>query len=384
MKMNSGRIIIKKLTKQNKSIVTMFKISFKKVVTCYCVLLFVLIAQGQQKTENLVIVTLDGMRWQEVFKGIDETLMNDSIYNRGIKEMKEKFWADAEEERRKKLFPFLWNVVAGQGQLYGNRKYDNKIDNANPYWFSYPGYNEIFTGYPDTTVNSNDKIYNKNENVLEFINKQKSYQGRVAAFSTWDVFPYILNEPRSKIYVNADVDTIEFKTPVFSLLNDMQFLTPKPVGVRPDVITYFAAREYLKEYKPKVLYIAFDETDDFAHAGMYDQYIGSAYSQDAMIADLWKILQSMPQYKNKTSLLITCDHGRGDKVKSDWKHHGSKIADSHEIWMAVIGPDTKPLGEIKTPGQLYQRQIATTIAKLLGFNFKPAHPVQEPVESVFK
>ena len=362
----------------------MIKRNVKKIISCYCALLLGFIVQGQGATENVVIVTLDGMRWQEVFKGVDETLMNDSLYNRGIKEMKEKFWANADEERRKKLFPFLWSVVAEQGQLYGNRKYDNKIDNANPFWFSYPGYNEIFTGYPDTAVNSNDKIYNKNENVLEFINKQKGYQGRVAAFSTWDVFPYILNEPRSKIYVNADVDTIEFKTPALSLLNDMQFLTNKPVGVRPDVITYFAAREYLREYKPRVLYIAFDETDDFAHGGMYDQYIGSAYSQDRMIADLWKILQSMPQYKDKTSLLITCDHGRGDKVKSDWKHHGSKIADAHEIWMAVIGPDTKPLGEMKMPAQLYQRQIATTIAKLLGFKFKPAHPVQEPVETVFK
>jgi hypothetical protein len=51
---------------------------------------------------------------------------------------------------------------------------------------------------------------------------------------------------------------------------------------------------------------------------VYDQYIGSAHAEDAMIADLWKLLQSMPQYKDKTSLLITCDHGRGDKVKSDW------------------------------------------------------------------
>lgn len=356
----------------------------RKAMTCFFALTLVLLAEGQRKTENLVIVTLDGMRWQEVFKGVDEVLMNDSLYNRGIDEMKQKFWAGSEEERRKKLFPFLWNVVATKGQLYGNRKYDNKIDNANRYWFSYPGYNEIFTGYPDTTVDSNDKIYNKNENVLEYINKQKGYQGKVAAFSTWDVFPYILNEPRSKIYVNSDVDTLEFKTPALSLLNDMQFLTNKPVGVRPDVITYFAAREYLKEYKPKVLYIAFDETDDFAHGGMYDQYIGSAYSQDAMIADLWKLLQSMPQYRNKTSLIITCDHGRGDKVKSDWKHHGSKINDSHEIWLAAIGPDTRPLGEMKTPAQLYQRQIATTIAKLLGFNFKPDHPVQDPVETFFE
>jgi hypothetical protein len=360
----------------------MIQDNLKRIIACFLALIAVELTNAQHKTENLVIVTLDGMRWQEVFKGVDEVLMNDSVYNRGIDEMKQKFWAGSEEERRKKLFPFLWNTVATQGQLYGNRKYDNKIDNSNPYWFSYPGYNEIFTGYPDTAVNSNDKIYNKNENVLEFVNKQKGYQGKVAAFSTWDVFPYILNEPRSKIYVNSDVDTLDFKTPTLSLLNDMQFLTTRPVGVRPDVITYFAAREYLKEYKPKVLYIAFDETDDFAHGGMYDQYIGSANAQDAMIADLWKLLQSMPQYKDKTSLLITCDHGRGDKVKSDWKHHGSKISGAHEIWLAAIGPDIKGSGEMKVAGQLYQKQIATTIAKLLGFNFKPSHPVPDPIVTI--
>jgi hypothetical protein len=343
-----------------------------------------LLAQSKGKTENVVIVTMDGMRWQEVFGGVDEVLVNDSIFNRDREGIKNKFWAATPEERRSKLFPFFWSEIVKNGQLYGNRKYDNKMDITNPYRFSYPGYNEMFTGYPDTAVNSNDKKYNNNVNVLEFLNKQKGITGKVAAFSTWDVFPYILNEPRSGVYVNADVDTLSFNTPALKLINDMQFLTTKPIGVRPDIFTYMAAREYLKEYKPRVLYIAFDETDDFAHEGMYDQYIKSAYSQDAMIADLWKTLQSMPQYKNKTTLIITCDHGRGDKKKSEWQHHGAKIEDATEIWLAALGPDSKPLGELKTPGQLYQRQIATTIAKLLGYDFKPAHPVKEPVETVLK
>jgi Type I phosphodiesterase / nucleotide pyrophosphatase len=341
-----------------------------------------IVASAQQKTENIIIITLDGMRWQEVFKGIDETLVNDSVFCRDSKSMKEKFWADTEEKRRDKLFPFLWNTVAKNGQLYGNRKFDNKIDNANPYWFSYPGYNEIFTGYPDTSVNSNDKVPNPNENVLEFINKQKGFTGKVAAFSTWDVFPYIFNVPRSGIYVNADVDSLKFNIPALSLINDMQFLTTKPIGVRPDIFTYMAAREYLKAYQPKVLYIAFDETDDFAHAGMYDQYIGSAYAEDAMIADLWKTIENIPQYKNKTTLLITCDHGRGDKIKSNWQHHGSKIEDAHEIWLAAMGPGIQPEGEVKIPMQLYQKQLAATISGLLGMKFTAKHPIAEPINKI--
>ena len=194
--------------------------------------------------ENLFIITIDGFRWQEIFTGADANLISDPDCTPDTATMKMLYWSDNVDERRKKLMPFLWNIVGKKGQLYGNRQYNNKVNTANLYRFSYPGYNEIFTGYPDTAVNSNDKIYNKNENVLEFINKQKGYTGKVAAFSTWDAFPYILNEPRSGIYVNADVDSLEFKAPALSLVNDMQFLTTKPIGVRPDLITYFAAREY--------------------------------------------------------------------------------------------------------------------------------------------
>ena len=340
--------------------------------------------RAQHKTENIIIITMDGMRWQEVFGGVDDVLVNDSIFSHDREGIKKKFWAASATEKRQKLFPFLWTTIAARGQLYGNRQYSNKLDNANPYWFSYPGYNEIFTGYPDTTINSNDKVLNPNENVLEYIGKQKGYNGKIAAFTTWDVFPFILNSKRNGIYVNADVDTIKFSAPALKLINDIQFLTPRPIGVRPDVLTYIAGREYLKAYKPKLLYIAFDETDDFAHGGLYDQYIGSAHAQDAMMGDLWHTIQAMPQYKDKTTLIVTCDHGRGDKIKSNWQHHGSKIEDAHELWLAVIGPDTAPSGEMKTPGQLYQKQIAATIAQLLGFTFTANHPVADPITTIYK
>lgn len=356
----------------------------KKLSVLIFSLIISILSQAQPKTQNVVIVTLDGMRWQEVFKGADTRLINDTSFNHDVDGMKKEFWDQNENVRRQKLFPFFWSTIYQKGQLYGNRVFGNQVDNANPYWFSYPGYNEIFTGNPDTAVNSNDKIYNRNVNVLEFLNKQNGFQGKIAAFSSWDVFPYILNAPRSGIYVNADVDTLKFNTPAFQLINDLQFTGPRPVGVRPDLLTYFAAREYLKTYKPRVLYVAFDETDDFAHAGMYDQYLKSAQAEDKMISDLWNTLQAIPQYKDKTTLLITCDHGRGDLVKENWRHHGQNIPDSHEIWLAVIGPDVQAMGEVKQPMQLYQRQIATTIAALLGYDFKPAHPVLPPVQTIVK
>ncbi len=130
-------------------------------------------AQQKRQTENLIIITLDGMRWQEVFNGADKELLANKTFTRDSADTWGKFWDGNSLQRRKKLFPFLWSEIEAKGQLHGNRAYNNFVNVANPYWFSYPGYNEIFTGFPDDSVNSNDKVWNPNSNVLEFINTQK-------------------------------------------------------------------------------------------------------------------------------------------------------------------------------------------------------------------
>lgn len=354
----------------------------KYLLVVYCSLLSIQSFSQKTKTENLIIVTLDGMRWQEVFGGIDSQIVADHTFTRDSAEIISKFGAWGRTDRRKKLFPFLWETVSIAGQLYGDRLNGSEVNNANRYKFSYPGYNEIFTGYPDTNVNSNDKIKNPNTNVLEFLARQKGFDGQIAAFTSWDVFPYILNSWRSGIYVNADVDSLHFNDPSLKLINDMQFLAARPLGMRLDVMTYFAGREYLKAYKPRILYIAFDETDDFAHAGLYDQYLKSAHAEDAMIRDLWTLVQSLPAYRDKTTLIITCDHGRGNKIKKQWKDHGTDIEDAGQIWIAAIGPDTKAAGIIKTNTPLLQKQIAPTIAAFFGFQFLPASGVSEPIVSM--
>lgn len=358
----------------------------KKILMCAALLVAALHGTAQQrKTENIVIVTLDGMRWQEIFGGVDTALVNNKKFAPEGKDAVKNFGSDTAAVSRARLLPFLWNVVAKDGQLYGNRNEGNFVNVANRYQFSYPGYNEIFTGYPDTLVNSNDDIDNKNINVLEFINQQAAYKNKVAAFSTWNTIEHVLNEKRSGVYVNAGMDSIKPTTPALATINDLQYLAPQFLGVRPDEITYMGGREYLKANHPKVMYIAFDETDDLAHAGMYDQYLKMAHAEDAMLADLWKTLQSIPQYKNKTTLIVLCDHGRGGKGQDTWTSHGSEIKESGQIWMAFMGPDTKALGEVKTAQQKYQQQMAATIAEILGLQFNEAvakHPVAAPLTGI--
>lgn len=357
----------------------------KKLLLIICCNVAVTGFSQKTKTENLIIFTLDGMRWEEIFSGVDSAIMRNPQFTHEREEIEKTLWDNSAEERRKRLYPFIWNTIAAKGQLYGNRNKGSFADVANRYRFSYPGYNEIFTGYPDTAVNSNDKIKNKNENVLEFINKQKGYEGKVAAFSTWDVIPYILNKWRSGIVANTYPDSLALGNDKSKLLDDLQFFAAKQHGdaARPDLVTYMAAREYFKTKRPKVMYISFDESDEFAHAGKYDDYLGVSHMEDAMMADIWNLVQSMPEYKDKTTLIVTCDHGRGDKIKSQWRDHGQKVDDATQIWMGIIGPDTKPLGE-NTTGQIYQKQFATTMAALLGFKFKPSHPTGDVIQGILK
>lgn len=346
-------------------------------------------ANAQLQTENIIIITTDGFRWQEVFKGMDSAIAKNSKYNQGDSEyIFKQYWSNDQSERRKKLMPFLWSSVVTQGQIFGNRTLGSKVDNANPYWFSYPGYNEIMTGYADTAINSNDYPPNPNVTVLEFLNNQPKLKGKVAAFGAWDAFDRILNEQRSGIPVISAFDATGGKKPTAKekLINAMNKDAHRPFGEEEclDVFTHYEAKEYLKTKKPKVLYMAYGETDEWAHAGMYRSYLDAGHQVDAWIKGIWDFVQNDPQYKNKTTLFITVDHGRGDIKKEEWTSHNNKIQDSHEIWFAVMGPDTPVLAELKISMQLYQQQFAQTIAKLMGYTYKAGHPIAEEIPYVFK
>jgi hypothetical protein len=323
------------------------------------------------KTENVIIITMDGLRWQELFGGaVDSVVMNKDLTSDADR-IKERYLSDNEVERRARLMPFFWETIATQGQVFGNRWLGSKVDCTNRYWFSYPGYNEILTGYTDGNVNSNAKEWNPNKTVLEWLHEKPEFAGRVAAFGSWDVFDWIVNEKRSGIPVNsgynkAEGDRLTEKERYLNKLQDQAAMLWG--GVRQDFLTHNYMLEYLKREHPRVVYISYGETDDFAHDGSYSRYLDAAHATDGMWRELWAFLQNDPVYAGKTSLILTTDHGRGTSPMTEWKNHGTRVKDAGSIWMAVIGPDTPAKGVV-TEGQLYQRQVAKTAAALLGYDY---------------
>lgn len=297
--------------------------------------LCVFFASSQDKDQKLIIITTDGFRWQELFMGMDEKIAENKAFNQNDSaDLFKRYHDDTEEGRRKKLLPFIWGTIAVEGQIYGNRKYSNKVNNANPFWFSYPGYSEILTGNVDTLINSNEYKHNPHSSLLEFYHKLPTFKGRV-------------------------VECL-------------------------DVFTHYQAFHYLTTKKPKVLYISYGETDEFAHHGDYKFYLDAAHQFDKWIGEIWSWVQLDPDYKNKTTLLITTDHGRGDIKKEEWTSHGTEIQDASEIWFGVIGPKVKALGEMKSNQQVYQEQLAQTAASLTGHTFSCEHRVAPAITTVKK
>ena len=329
-----------------------------------------------QSPRNIFIITTDGMRWQEVFTGADEKIINNPAFVKDTSLTKEMYWSATPDERRKKLMPFLWSTIAARGQLHGNRMLGNKVNVSNPYKISYPGYNEILTGYADPFVVTNKPQQNKNENLLEFLNKQAAYRNSVAAFCSWNVFPYILNEERSSIPVNSGYELMEEGPEATSIINQVQEDVLVKEGTRYDQLTFLQAKQYVATNHPRVMLLGLGETDEFGHKGEYDNYLQQANNVDKMIAELWYMVQTDPFYKNNTIFFITTDHGRGSRP-AKWYSHSMLTRGSGDTWLAMIGPGIEATGEMKSNSQIWQKQIAATIACLLNQKFEANHPVAQ-------
>jgi len=333
----------------------------------------------QTKTKKLFIITIDGFRWQEIFTGADPLLVGNTEYVRDTLLTRRLYWDSTAKERRKKLMPFFWSTVAEEGRIYGNRLLGNKVNVRNFYKISYPGYNEIFTGHTDAFNSPNLPMNNPHVNVLEYLNNSQEYKGRVAVFTSWNVFPYILNEARSGLPVNSGYSPLaEKEDPEADLIDSVQS-SMRHSKTRHDLLTFLTAKEYIESHHPSVLFLGFGETDECAHAGRYDLYLQRAADIDRMIADLWYLVQTDPYYRDSTTFLITTDHGRGWK-SNKWTTHGFWAEGSGDIWMAVLGPDILPGGEMRSHFQVYQKQLAATIAALLGDPLAPGHPPGRPID----
>jgi hypothetical protein len=334
---------------------------------------------GADGADNVVLVTLDGARGEEIFGGLDLEILRSTLKDGQRPEetaVYRRFWAGTPEQRRKKLMPFFWTLVTEHGSIAGNRRLGSIVELANHRWFSYPGYAEILLGEPhDVEIASNDPVRNPHVTVLERLrDRLKLPRDKVATFASWAVFNQIAEHTEGATLVNAGVEPLEIRAEGISSINTLQHEATTPWdGIRFDAFTFRLAMAHLSAARPRVLYLAFDETDDWAHDGRYDRVLEAYARTDGYLKELWEWLQSQPAYRGRTHLVITTDHGRGHTPK-DWRSHGATVGGAGETWIAFASPRMSRRGEWHGPPRVSTSQIAATLASWMGVDWIADHP----------
>ncbi|MEG3125834.1 alkaline phosphatase family protein [Sphingomonas sp. GB1N7] len=345
-------------------------------------LLFPGVAMAEAQAPRVILVVIDGVRWQELFRGADPVIAADKERTSKAEEIARTFVAPA--DRATALTPFLHSLPAKGGILIGDRDHGGCMRVANPFWFSYPGYNELLTGRVDPRIASNDPVPNANVTVLEWLNRRPDFAGRVRAFGTWKTFHAIFNDQRSGIPVNAGLEPLGGSAPDVALIDKLQNDTPHPWSEdeRFDAFTHAYALRSLRVDQPRMLYVGYGEPDSHAHAGTYDEYLLAIHRADRFVKELWDAAQGDPAWAGRTTLIVTTDHGRGagTTYPDRWTDHGSgldrngvahpnrKAAGSQAVWAAIIGP--APLRYVPKAPCATAGQIAATVVGALDLDWR--------------
>jgi hypothetical protein len=338
------------------------------------------------RTRNVILLTIDGMRIQELFGGMDpvvarEDAQSNVYYASDLESARSLYWKDSAEERRRALMPFFWGTLAQEGIVLGNKEKGSQVKVKNEHLFSSPGYVEIFTGQPRPEVASNDLIRYPYPTVLEFAQRELGLGWTdVASIGSWKDFNYLTSSKENAFFVNGGHQSLpeEIITPRMKALTDVQdqIMTLWP-ETRSDAVTFEIALEYLAVHRPRVFHLGLGEPDDWAHGRRYDRYLDYIHVFDGYLERLWRFIQASDHYRDRTTLVITIDHGRGVTLE-DWAEHGEGIAGSEDIWIAILGPDTDDVGEAGSHPTVYQADVAATLLQYLGLDYRVFDPQAGP------
>ena len=351
---------------------------------CAALLASLLLASTAPASDrNVILVTLDGVRIQELFSGMDATIAADEEHS-GIEDLavtKQRYWRDTPDERRKALMPWFWGTLAPAGMVLGNQARGSKVTVRNSMWFSYPGYSEILTGQPQPDVQSNDLVRYPHQTVLDYVQRKLALKPtEVAQLGSWDGFKMAASRSDDTFFMNGAFEPIlsGLSTPEMDQLGSLRKeIIETWEESSNDTVTFRLALAYLRKHQPRVMWLGLGQSDDWAHARRYDLVLKYLSLVDTHLGELWRTLQSLDRYRDRTTLIVTTDHGRG-RTPKDWVDHDTGVQGSQDIWIAIIGPDTPAIGEVRDAADVTQSDVAATMLQYLGLDYRDFNPAAGP------
>lgn len=271
-----------------------------------------------QPPDPVILVTIDGARWQDVFDGAE-------------------------------LMPALHGLAREQGAFVGADA-RAAIRASGPNYVSLPGYTEILTGRPSAACRDNECPPTRTPTVLD---RAAEAGLSVAAFASWEKLDRAITARPGRFVVSAGREPGDDSPP-----------WPGSGAYRPDAKTAELALQYLELVQPDVLFVALGDPDEHAHHGNVEGYRASLGQADGFLARVRMILERMGDRGKATHVFVTADHGRAN----DFRSHGGHAPESARVWLVGAGPRILARGTSRSPRERRLADIAPTIATLIGID----------------
>lgn len=312
------------------------------------------VATMDPSKQNVVLITLDGVRWQEFFS---------------------KSTSPDQESAFGTYFYHFWKTLAEGSFIIGNRYGGPVMTTGNPRNLSLPGYQTLFSGFY-TGCKSNACGQIRYETFAERLVRENGFsRSQVAVISSWQILARAVEKNPGTLFTNSGISSLDDGStdPSLSEINQAQ-AAHRPIWKdgRFDRYTHAQALRYLKKHQPRFLMIGYGDADEWAHRSLERNYRASLLRYDRWIKEVATTLEEMGDYGKNTTLIVTVDHGRGNGFL--WPFHGAFPEASKYTWLFARGPATRSLQATEGSGLANQspsrrftlRDLRPSIEKLFG------------------
>lgn len=304
--------------------------------------------------EAVVLVVLDGVRWQDVFVGADPVLAAQAKVP--------ALHADS-------LMPHLHALVAERGAALGAPGQGAPMQASGPNYVSLPGYNEILSGRTVTACKDNDCDRTRAPTLMDEARAVARRSTDVAVIASWPKIELACSADPSTMVVSTGRSRVHHE----ELLRDDAILAswldegakadpfPGKDDYRPDRYTAAIGLRYLETKRPRLMFLGLGEPDEYAHRDDYAGYLDSLRAADGTVGDLFDVLDRLGERGKHTTVFVTADHGRG----RDYRVHGKNFPESGRVWLVAAGGGVSARGLAHAARGHRLADVAPTIRLLL-------------------
>ncbi len=283
--------------------------------------------------DPVVLLVVDGVRWQEIFRGVDPALAAGTHAGP----------LDAEH-----LTPHLHTIVRERGAALGAPG-RSAMSASGPRFVSLPSYREIFSGEASLDCLDNECTPIERRT---FVDQLRDGGGRAAVFSSWKPIERAVAKDVRGIVLSNGRDATDDATDPY----------PGDGAFRPDRFTAAAALTHLETERPDFLFLGLGEPDEYAHRGDYPGYLDAIRAADGVVGQLLETLERMGPRGRRTHVFVTTDHGRA----ASFREHGGAYPESAAVWAVAWGPSIRARGALVTREAHHLRDLAPTARVIAG------------------